>query len=302
VLDRAFKHRIDSANLKLQLDINVKRDTPTQPIRFQATGPFQANGRKLPSANLNVAAGSPGGQTVATGFLSTGNRLFVKFQDVYYEQPRAVVDQTNRNFRNKSSRSTSPTTLGLHPRSWLKDAKREGGAQVAGVATEHVSGKLDVTNVVRDFNRFLLRSGGAIGSAAGQAVPPTLTDADIKRIVSFVKDPSFDVYVGKRDGILRRISGQVQLHVPDNASSPVRGLKGGTIQFSVEFDDVNGHQRIEAPASARPLAELQQFLGGASPPPTGAVSPDALKKYSKCLDKAKPGDTDAIQRCTRLLR
>jgi hypothetical protein len=301
-LDRAFKHPIDSADLKLQLDIDVQRDTSTQPIRFQATGPFRTNGRKLPSANLSVAAGTPGGQTISTGFLSTGDRLFVKFQDVYYEQPRAVVSQTNRNFKRDRSRNTSPTGLGLHPRSWLKEAKSKGSSQVAGVATEHVSGKLDVANLVRDFNRFLLRSGSAIGSATGQPVTPALTSAEIKRIVDFVKDPNFDVYVGKRDGILRRIAGQVKLHVPDRDSSQLRGLKGGTIQFSVEFDNVNGHQRIQAPSNARPLSELRQFLGGAAPPPTGTIRPDALKKYAQCLDRSKPGDTDAIQRCTRLLR
>lgn len=302
VLDRSFKHRIDSADLKLQLNIKAQRNKPSQPVRFQATGPFRANGRALPSANLTVDAGTPGGQTISTGFLSTGNRLFVKFQDVYYEQPRAVVRQTNQNFKRDSARSVSPTGLGLHPRSWLKDAKKSGSTQVAGVDSEHVSGKLDVANVVRDFNRFLLRSGGAIGNATGQGGVPTLSGAEIKRIVDFVKDPTFDVYVGKRDGILRRIAGQVNLNVPDSQRGQFGGLKGGTIQFSIEFDNVNGHQRIRAPSNSHPLSELRQFLGGAAPAPTSPSQGDALRKYAQCLDKAKPGDTDAIQRCTRLLR
>ena len=301
-LNRAFKHRIQSADLKLQIDLDTKSSTPSQPQRFQVSGPFRANGRKLPSANLTVVSGPPGGQTVTTGFLSTGDRLFVKFQDVYYEQPAAVVRKTNQNLARTNPRASSPTALGLHPRSWLKEAKTNGSAQVGGVGTRHISGKLDVANLARDFNDFLKRSGGAVGSPTGQAYTGALSDADIKKVVQFVKNPSFDVYVGKRDGILRRIAGQIKFQVPSQDQAQFRGLRGGTVQFSMEFDNVNGHQRIVAPAHARPLSELTQLLGGAGPSPTSPTPPGALKKYAQCLDKSKPGDTDALQRCARLLR
>ena len=36
------------------------------------------------------------GQTIQTGFLSTGDRAFVKFEDVFYEQPAAEVRRANR--------------------------------------------------------------------------------------------------------------------------------------------------------------------------------------------------------------
>jgi hypothetical protein len=75
------------------------------------------------------------------------------------------------------------------------------------------------------------------------------------------------------------------------------------VQFSLEFDNVNGKQRIQAPTGARPLSELTQALGGGgTSPPTARPQGDAFKKYARCLDKAKPGDTDALQRCARLLR
>jgi hypothetical protein len=82
---------------------------------------------------------------------------------------------------------------------------------------------------------------------------------------------------------------------------------------------VNGDQQIEAPARARPLSALTQSLGGASAlpglgggsdtqPATPAVpdnaTPEAqdFKDYADCLDKARPEDTEALQRCADLLQ
>ncbi|MFN2617060.1 MAG: hypothetical protein ABR581_08045 [Thermoleophilaceae bacterium] len=301
-LDRAFNHRIDSADLKLQGQIDVEGSRRfSQPLSFQAAGPFRAGAGKLPSARLDVSVGTRGGQTVSTGFASTGDRVFLKFQDVYYEQPAAVVRKMNESFRRGPRRQTSLGALGLDARSWLEDAKREGVEQVAGVKTEHVSGRLKVATMLRDFNGFVRRSGGAIGSAAGQPPVEALSSAELRQVAEVVKDPSFDVYVGKDDGTLRRISGRVELQVPERDRERFGGTTGGTIQFSIEFSRINREQKIQAPASARPLSELTQSLGGPGPPPTAPGRPEALKKYGQCLDKAKPGDTDALQRCSRLL-
>ena len=62
-----------------------------------------------------------GGQTVQTGFLSTGDRAFVKFEDVYYEQPAAQVRAANASIRRRAG-AAPLRSLGLDPRSWLSDA------------------------------------------------------------------------------------------------------------------------------------------------------------------------------------
>jgi hypothetical protein len=86
---------------------------------------------------------------------------------------------------------------------------------------------------------------------------------------------------------------------------------------------VNGDQRIEAPANARPLSALTRSLGGggvlpgsgsgsgsggagtgASPSTGGGATPGAegFRRYAECLDEARPEDTDALQRCAELLQ
>ncbi len=319
LLDKAFKHSIESADLKLDAEVQVKGNAAfSRPVRIEATGPFRNNKGKLPSTNLELKVGG-GAQTIQTGFLSTGDRAFIKFQDVYYEQPASKVAQANRSISGGGKRKGSLKALGLDPRGWLEDAHTEGDETVAGADTSHVSGKLDVSRVVQDFNSFVKRSGGAIGGATGGA-PKPLAKKDLEEITKVVKDPTFDVYVAKSDNTIRRVSGHLELDVPRQDRSSVGGIEGGSLSFTIEFSKVNGDQRIVAPARARPLSELTRSLGttalggsgsgsggGSGSTTTPAPSPSApgtsaYKRYADCLDKADPQDTDALQRCAELLQ
>jgi hypothetical protein len=325
LLDRAFSGEIRSADLRLEAEIEMT-GVLEDPIRIEAEGPFRTNEGKLPSADIELRIGSDGGgQTVTSGVLTTGDRAFVKFQDVYYEQPPERVREANEAIRrNSSGGGRSLSELGLDPRSWLAEAEQEGDAEVAGVETRHVSGTLDVENLMRNLNQFVERSGSALGDAAGQAPPPRLSEADIRELTEAVKDPSFDIYVGKADDIIRRVSGRVEFEIPKRSRAGLGGLDGGSIAFSIEFRDVNGDQEIDAPASARPLSDLTESLGAgglpgglgggedeseAPAPPDmpsggsggGSDDPEAFRRYAECLDKARPEDTDELQRCADLL-
>jgi hypothetical protein len=327
LLDRAFSQDIRSADLGVETEIELN-GLLGEPIRIEAEGPFRSNHDKLPEADIELRIGSDGGgQTVTSGVLSTGDRAFVKFQDVYYEQPAARVREANaairRNSRGGDDRPLSE--LGLDPRSWLAEAKQEGDADVAGVETSHVSGTLDVESLMRNLNKFVARSSSALGGTAGQAAPPRLSDADIRQLTEAVEDPSFDIYLGKDDDIIRRVSGRVEFEIPKRSRAGLGGLDGGSIVFSVEFRDVNGDQEIEAPANARPLSDLTESLGagglagglgggggqGHTPAPPedmppgagggGSSDPEAFRRYAECLDKAQPEDTEELQRCADLL-
>lgn len=331
VLDVAFARPIHSADMKLDATLQINGVSSLEkPIRIQASGPFKGNKGKLPSADLSLQVGTGGGQTVQTGFLSTGDRAFVKFQDVYYEQPAAEVRKANRSLASKKGGSRSLKSVGLDPRSWLGKARDRGDEKIGGVNTTHVSGTLDVKALLSNLNAFVKRSGGAIGGATGQSPPQPLRRSDINAIAGVVKDPTFDVYVGKDDDTIRRVAGRLQVTVPKNDQSSVGGVKSGSLEFSIEFHNVNGNQKIEAPAKARPLSDLTNSLGtgglkglagggsgsggggssgsagpeGNSTPPTATTGPSqqAFKDYSNCLEKAKANDAEALQRCAQLLQ
>ena len=345
LLDRAFAGGIHSADLKLDAELRLEGSPSLdRPLRVQASGPFIAGEDQLPSADIELKIGTDGGgQTITTGLLTTGDRAFVKFQDVYYEQPPAQVRRANAALRRNRSRDNSLSELGFDPRGWLADAKDEGDADVAGVDTNHVSGTLDVDSVLRDFNRFVRRSGAAVQGATGGEPPEQLSAAQIAAISESVSNPSFDVYVGKEDGLIRRVSGRIEFEVPADLRVRLGDIKSGALEFELEFADVNGDQEIEAPAKARPLSALTRSLGGSSAldslgsgitgetngsddelgestpeitppnngqgdggqlPPESTTTPEAedFKEYAECLDEARPEDTEALQRCSELLR
>jgi hypothetical protein len=319
LLDKAFNTSIQSANLNLDASVQLTGSPGLeQPLRISATGPFRTNDGKLPSVDIELKIGSDGGgQTVTTGFLSTGDRAFVKFQDVFYEQPRSEVARANRSIAENQSKRGSLRAFGLNPRSWLAEAKDEGEEEIAGVKTRHVSGRLDVRAVMRNLNEFVRKSGDALGGATGQAPPQPLSEEDIEKVSEVVRDPVFHVYVGAEDDTIRRVAGKIEFEVPETSREALGGLESGAIEFEVELSDVNGNQQIEAPANARPLSALTDSLGGtggggvvpnfgqeAAPDPSAEGTPEAedFQEYAECLDQARPEDTDALQRCAELLQ
>jgi hypothetical protein len=299
LLDTAFKKSLNSADIVLDAQLKLSGGASgSGPVRVLAKGPYRVNKGKLPSVDLNLTISPGGGQAISTGFLSTGDRAFVKFQDAYYEQPKANVAQANNSLATRAKQRGSLKSLGLDPRTWLRGAKQEGEEDVAGVKTTHVSGRLDVQNLMHDFNDLVRKSGGALGGS-GAAVPKPLSDADIKQVSDVVKDPNFDVYIGKADNVIRRVAGQLQFDVPGGAQSALGGLKGGSLEFSVELSNVNGNQRIEAPANARPLSDLTKSLGGGA---LGGITGGSGSSYKRCLDKANSSDRQALQKCASLLK
>jgi hypothetical protein len=325
LLNRAFKRPIGSADLRLDSNIAVNGlPSLNRPVRLQASGPYISKGSRAPSQfDLDLKVGvNGGGASFNTGALSTGKRAFVKFEDSFYELPQSQVESTNRALGSERRGSGALKNLGLNPRSWIKNAEHRGDDEIGGVQTDHVGGNLDVQRTVRDLNGFLQKAGSRLGGSG--RVPRPLSDSDLSKISDVVKDPSFDVYVGKKDGIIRRLSARFELKVPDNDRSKVGGVKGGTLQFTLEFHNVGGNQHVEAPATARPISALTTQLGALGSGLGGAVTPGAtgtpgaggtsggsgsgsapgageFKRYGKCLDKTNPNDTRALQRCSDLL-
>jgi hypothetical protein len=326
VLDVAFKQPVRSADVTINAQLAANGvESLRRPLRILASGPYSENRGRLPSFDIDLKIGAEGaGQTVSTGRLSTGDRTYVKFEDTFYELPRAEVERANREIRRDRTRRSALRGLGLDPRPWLLEARTRGEARVAGADTIHISGTLDTRELLRDLNRFVARASNTLGATAGDA-PAPLRESDLDKLAAVIRNPSFDVYVGKRDRIIRRLAANLRFDVPERDRESLGGLEGGTIKFSVEFADVNGDQRVEAPARARPLADLTSQLGSAGALTGGLESElrdglsgtettprqgggggepgrEEFERYAQCLDRARPEDTAALQRCADIVR
>ncbi|MFL5825629.1 MAG: hypothetical protein ACJ76V_03805 [Thermoleophilaceae bacterium] len=325
-LDKAFSTPIKSADLSM--DLQVKLDGSQQlsgPIQLRVTGPYHSNGQKqLPEMDLQASV-SAGGTTVPFGFTTTTKNVWVSVQNQAYELGAQATAQINQQLQQqqKSGQGKTPLSqLGIDPLSWVKDAKEESDANVAGTSTKHVSGKLDVSKMLDDLNKAVKKAPAGLG---GTQKPQPLTDKQRAEVQKVVKDPRIDVYVAKSDNTLRRIAANLQLNVPENQRSQVGGIKGGTVAFSLEFANVGNAKAVSPPKHARPLADLTSQLGGglgglgsgssgsgsgssgssgsngsSGSGSSGSPSASDFQKYSECLRKAG-SDTSAQAKCAKLL-
>lgn len=320
LLDKAFGQPVASADVDIDAQLDIEgRPGFEDPLRIRATGPYVRSERSLPKLDLDISIEAQGaGQAIQAGVLSTGDRLFVKFGGAFYEQSPEQVARTNRELaREGGDDSGTFADLGLDARKWVVDAEIEGEEEIGGVTTEHVKGTLDVEAVMTDVNGLAKRSSGTLADA-GQAAKP-LGKREIERLAKSVDNPSFDVYVGKDDHVVRRVSLRIDVEVPEQDRKRVGGVTSASVRLSAQLADVGGDQQVEAPRSSHPLSDLTTQLGnlgnladglGAGSSTTTAPTPDAgdsesgldgFEGYSACLDAADPNDSAAIAACRALL-
>jgi hypothetical protein len=317
LIDKAFQQSITSADITLNIQAKVNGVAQlSQPLSLKVAGPYQSNGKgKLPSFNWQVSA-SGGGQAISGGLISTGDNAFVSFQGTNYEVGAAQVAKFNQQVSQQNGQRKSLKDFGIDPQAWVQDPQDKGSENVNGVDTTHVQAGLDVARMFSDFNKTIQKAG-----AMGQQAPQQLTPAVIDKIQEVVKNPKFDIYVGNSDNKIRRLSVTIDFEVPADQRSNFQGAEGGTLSFSIDFAKVGEPQTVTAPPNPRPIAELQQQLGGiggglgglggsgasggsGSGGSGGGSNPSAAQydRYSKCLQAAAPNDTAAIQKCAQLLK
>ncbi len=332
LLDKAFSTPVGSASVALDMKISGEGSPQLEdPVQVKLNGPYKNNGaKKLPSFDWDLSIGA-GGQSFSAGVASTGDNAFVDFQGTPYEVGEDAISQLNAQLEQQSGteQDQSLKTLGIDPSSWVRDPKTEGDEEIAGADTTHVTGSVDVARLLEDLNTAGKRAGEASGAQATE-----IPEEQRKQITDAVKDPKFDIYVGKDDDILRRLSVDLGFEVPEDQRDAADGLESGNVAFSVELSDIGGDQEIKAPADAKPIADLLgQFGGllgggvlggggsapGATPgvppadaaPAPGAATPtpgapptgpdaEAAQKYLECIQKAA-NDPEALQACSSLV-
>lgn len=328
LIDKAFKQPISSADMTLAIEAKVEGvQQLSQPVSLKIAGPYQSNGKsKLPSFDWDVSV-SGSGQAFSGGLVSTGDNAYVNFQNQAYELGADQVAQINSQLGQQTGSGKSLKDFGIDPQAWVTSPEDKGEEDVNGVSTTHVEANVDVGKMLNDFNKTISQAGGAMGGNA----PQQLTAEQISQINDVVKSPKFDIYVGKDDDKIRRLSIKVDFEIPADQRSELQGASGGTVDFSIDFAKVGEKQTITAPENARPISELQQQLGGlgsglgglggsgggATPDPGGASTtpdpgssggsgsgsnptPAQFEKYSKCLQKAKTADD--IKTCAAIIK
>jgi len=333
---------VKSGRLDLSVRLNAEGlPNVTGPVALRLSGPFEspeaAKATELPRFDFTLGFDA-GGQNLAAGAVSTGDRGFLRFQneayavgddlfkqfrDGYAEQARCAEEQGDK------GGGVSFATLGIDPNRWLRDARKAGEEEVGGADTIHITAGIDVPRFLEDVNRVLgrtdLRQQQDPCADEPQPQPQSqpgrrLTDAQRRQIAEAVKAARMEVWTGKEDKILRRLNVALRFDVPEAARSTSRGLTRGDVRFDLSLGAVNEEQSIKAPAGAKPLDELLARFGGQVPglggggagaggaggaqaSPGGTQAPQAgeqSSEYLQCVQQAGQ-DVKKLQACAELV-
>jgi len=253
VLKRAGKNTAKSADVKLELEASLKgADDLEGPVKFSLEGPYRSNGAKtLPDLDWRMHAEGDG-QKFDARLITTSDNAWVEYEGKTYEVGEQLVSQLTTQLKSQPS---NPQQLGsLDLEGWFKDPEVED-AEAGGVPTHRVSGDVDVRKVLESVDKVMQKS-----APSGQAAP-RLTPQMIDEIAEAVTKAHVSTDVGRDDGIMRRNSMELSFEVPEGRRASAKGLEGGDVKLLFEQSDVNGDQRVKAPANAAPIQELLRALG-----------------------------------------
>lgn len=315
-------------DLSLKLDLEGAGRGLDDPIAIALSGPFENQGEgKVPRFDFNLNLDG-GGQQFQAGAVSTGSAAYVTVADQAYKVDDATYKEFQQGYvkaqEESGERESGPSlkALGVDPRRWLQDPKEVGTEKVGGTETIHLTADVDVPALLEDVNR-LVKAAGDLGVARDQ-VPDELTPAERARAADALTSVKVDIWTGKDDKTLRRISLSLRIEVPENERRKA-GLAGGTVALEYAIGDLNQPQKIEEPSNARPISDLNAALqslglgtgsgrsgsgsgGGAATVPQGSsaapqgtsTTPSPSQAYLSCLEEA--GDDAAkVSECSKLL-
>lgn len=314
---------VESGNLAVVLGLDAKGLRGIQdPVSIKLSGPFATSGKgKLPKLDLALTL-SGAGANFSAGVVTTGEKGWLELQGTAYAVDDATFAQFKKGYEDSAAKSKDDNgnpsfqSLGIDPLRWLKDPAVAGSATVGGAETYRITAGVDVSAFLEDVST-LLGKAGQLGQATA-GVPASLTEQQRKDIEASVKDAALEVWTGKDDKALRRIKLTVALDVPEAVRPRAGGLQTGKLTFDLTISDLNEPQEIAEPKNARPLADLQQLIGGgatgatggqprggqprggqAPAPSSGTPTASESSAYIDCITAAG-NDVAAIQKCATL--
>ena len=279
VIDATFNNdeQVSSGVLDLSFDASAGDQGS---FNASLTGPFQGDPddpTAIPQLDLEATAnGEGGGQNIdfGGGLTITDDNLYVTYNDQAYEVGTDTFDQLKTSF--ESAASSQDTNSGDAAASfqegceqaveaqggdasacdfelsgWFTDLSNDGTEDLDGTSVVHVSGSVDVGQMVSD----LVGIAQTVPNASGQ-----VDQAQIDQVTDAVSDASFDIYSGEDDDILRKLDVNVTIDPSAIGSTPVP-VDSVDFGLSVALSDVNEDQTIEAPSGAKPLDELLSQFG-----------------------------------------
>jgi hypothetical protein len=319
VLDETFTNEASTTSGNLNLSASVSA-TGDQGGSFEASlsGPFQGdpdNQNTLPQLDWNGSvSGEGGGQSIdyEAGLVVTddnayieyggdtyevGSDTFTKFKDLSESQAASNQAGAEASFQAgceqalKQAGVTDTSGCDIDLSSWLTNTTNEGTEDVGGADSIHIHGDADVNQILDDVGNLV--SAIPNSSAAG------FDASQLSQFSDAVTDASVDIYSTEDDHLLSKFELSLTID-PSVIAAGAIPVDSVDVDFSLEIDDINQEQTIEAPSGeTKPLSDLVGGSLGALGALGGAGGGN-FEAYQKCLQQAG-SDPDAINACASKL-
>ena len=329
VLEATFNNdeTIESGVIDLSFDLSAEGDQGGS-LTANVSGPFVSdpeNPSGIGQLDLDVTASGDGAAAEALGDFEAGltvtdDNLYVGYNGTDYELGTEVFEQLMAQQEEAAAGAESedaalsfqegceqaieaqggdPAACDFDVTAWFSDLSNEGTEDVGGADATHISGSLDVEQMLTD----LFQLGASVPGATG-GVDPSLIEPQLGQISEAVSGATFDVYSATEDDTLRGLDFGLELDAAALGGATA-GVESAGISFSVEVSEVGEEQTIEAPADPKSIDDLAGDLGGVIPGLPGGEIPeidgaggggDLGELDPECIQDAA-GDPDAIQKC-----
>ena len=330
VLDETFNNEssVSSGNLNLSVGVSASGD---QGGSFDASlsGPFQGdpdNPNTIPQLDwTGSVSGEGAGQSIdyEAGLVVTDDNAYVEYGGDAYEVGSDQFSQIKSQVEAQSGQAgasgdaqasfqagceqaleqagvkdTSACEIDIS--SWLTNLTNEGTEDIGGAESVHIHGDADVDQILNDV-------GGLVESVP-QAASSGFDPALLGGVSDAVTEASIDVYSTVDDHLLSKLDLSLSIDPSAIAAGAAVPIDSVDVDFSLEIDDINEEQSVEAPSDAKPLSDL---LGGAGLGALGGAGLGGLgggggggagdlEAYQKCLKQAGT-DPAAINACASKL-
>jgi hypothetical protein len=323
------KHRITSGVLSLRATVTPHgtSSSSSTPITISFGGPFQSLGSgRVTESDFTVAVVA-GSQRLLLGLRTTATAGYMRLNGSWFKLPATEFAQLRKSLATSGSSGLgSLPGLSVRPLRWLTDPQLLGTATVDGTQTTEVQARIDVAALADELGTVLAKekSDPALSTSG---LPAKLTAAQRQQLISELRNPTVQLFIGSADHTLRQAILDLNLKVPAKMSSELPGISSVGVAVTVNYADLNRPQTITAPAQVKPYDQLSMQLSGlldeidestagttnnsagasgASGSPTGGATGSAGgasgsdTKYDQCLSKAA-GNVTELEKCASLI-
>ncbi len=290
------------------------------PVSLDFSGPFQSRVGSAPAESNFTISFSGLGKSGSFGVISTAKAAYIRIQGVAYQLPRSDVKKLQSNLTGNSSTGSAPglASLGINPANWLTNPTIVGTETVDGAPTTHLRAGVDVTALVADFDKLLAKESSTTAKAG---LPTHISTSAASKVAAALHGLSVDLWTGKSDSTLRRLTLGATVPVIGSTSTQLGGMTSAAFSFSLDYAHLNQAETIAAPANAHSYVQLQAKLkslgsqlqssfgtgstgtGSTGSGSTGSGSTGSagqVSDYTKCINGAG-GNVRKMQKCASLL-